>query len=298
MSSACEHEYAEPVENTETGDEVMQCCHCEEILGRAEPQETLPGHWFDHTPADAPYHVTARDVLNGKLPRDPSDVDRYVHVCGNCQHWLGAVHSGYFNNMTPPYDQPSGRYDRPPGFIQGLMESLCPECGAANFRQTSLVIAHSDAVFVKKEGVNLTRYVHNVADMSFWKSLMGGPGEPLGPSAVEMALIDIGNYAARCPCCGYAVRYGDREFDFHHWDYDNDVGCQLCRECHSHIHRGLRATEQEKQTDGWKRDAIERLYERSVYNGLEFNRAHEFIQRFNLRVDPELLEYIRGVVAE
>lgn len=298
MSERCEHEYAEPVGHELSGDEVMECCDCGEVLARASPQETLPEHWFDHTPPDSPYYNTAQAVIGGDLPREPRDVDRYVHICGNCQHWLGAVHSGYFKRMTPPFDQPNDGYDRPPGFVQSLMESLCPKCGAANFRESSLVMAHSDAVFVEKEGVNLTRYIHNTADVIFWRSVWGGPGEPLGASAVEMPLRDIGDYVARCPCCGYAVSYGGREFDFHHWDYENDTGCQLCRKCHSHIHRGLRASEQQEETGDWERDAIERLYERSVNNGLKFNRVHGFVQRFNLRVDPELLDYIRGVIGQ
>ena len=288
MSDECCHAYVATVKNKPTGDTVQQCEHCNEVLGFANPAEQLPRHWFDHTPRDAPYFTTAGDVLNGATPRDPIDTDRYIHICGNCQHWMGAVHSRYFESLTAPYEGEQG-------FVGALKESLCPNCGAANFRDTSLVMAHSDAKWVEKEGVNLTRYIHNRADMVFWRAKMWTPGYGEAED-IEMPMHDIGNYSARCPCCGYAVRYGGREFDFHHWDYENDVGCQLCRECHSHIHRGLRASEQAELSDGWKRDAVRRLYKLSISHGLHFGRGHQLIQRFNLRVTPDLLVYINGVV--
>lgn len=300
MTSPCEHDYAELIEDETTGDDVMECCNCRTVLGLARAtQASLPRHWFDHTPGDTPYITTAGDVLRGRLPRERNDVRRYIHICGNCQHWLGAVHNSYFENLTPPYDEPEGEHLRPPSFISNLMEAFCPKCGAVNYRQGSLVMAHSDATQVEKEGMNLTRYLHNRADITFWRSQMGGPESPLAASSIEMPMYDIGDYNARCPCCGYAVAYGDREFDFHHWDYDDDVGCQLCRECHSHIHRGMKAAEQDDLTGDWRRDAIARLYERATKHGLKFNTAHGFIQRFNIKpVTPERLSYIRGVVSD
>lgn len=29
-----------------------------------------------------------------------------------------------------------------------------------------------------------------------------------------------------------------RDLEFHHWDYEDDVGVELCRECHNYIHGG------------------------------------------------------------
>jgi hypothetical protein len=34
------------------------------------------------------------------------------------------------------------------------------------------------------------------------------------------------------------------ELDFHHWDYERDVGVHLCRSCHNELHEGKRAQEQ------------------------------------------------------
>jgi hypothetical protein len=284
MSSSCKHAETEVVTDEITGDFVVQCCDCKKTFGRDAPQQMLPKHWYDNIPSPYPHLVTAADVLSGQLPREPSDVQRYVHICGNCRHWLSAAHSHYFNNVTPPYDKAQDKNCRPWGFAGDLMESLCPKCGAANFRWGSVVMAYYDAKLNKKhrDGPSLTRYIHNRADIAFWSATEDS-------IMLEMGLKDIGNYAPRCPCCGYAVSYGDREFDFHHWDYENDLGCHLCRECHSHIHRGLTVSEQEEKTGNWKRDAINRLYTKSVDNGLTFTNKSGFIRRFNIKSNPELV---------
>jgi len=84
-----------------------------------------------------------------------------------------------------------------------------------------------------------------------------------------------------CPSCGEEAE--DSRFDFHHWDYDNDIGCRLCRDCHQHIHRGMRAFEQTKEVGTeWQRDAVPRLYACANSNGLEFDSAVEFCHRFNI----------------
>ena len=57
--------------------------------------------------------------------------------------------------------------------------------------------------------------------------------------------------------------------DFHHWDYELDVGVRLCRECHESIHDGLRArdqTEMAPEGETWKVDA-----------GLNLINTHEHI---------------------
>jgi len=49
-----------------------------------------------------------------------------------------------------------------------------------------------------------------------------------------------------CPVCG--VEEENATFDFHHWDYDQDHGCRMCRDCHNAIHGGRRAREQAATT--------------------------------------------------
>ena len=282
-SEHCDHEFVEPVIHDRTGDDVIRCCDCDEILGLGQMgTDQLPQHWHDHQPADAPYLFTAAEVLLGNLPRNEGE--RYVHICGNCHHWLGAVHSGYFDPLEAPYDEEA--HD----FIGALKESLCPQCGAAIFRDGGIIMSHSDAVMVQSESAEgvLTKYIKNRADAEFWCGA--------DPEIVEMPLYDVdGGFSARCPSCGYAHAYGGRDFDFHHWDYENDIGCMLCRECHSYIHRGMRAGEQGALTDGWRRDAIRLLYERATENGLKFSSVSEFKIRFHLPWGIDVEHYINGV---
>jgi hypothetical protein len=50
--------------------------------------------------------------------------------------------------------------------------------------------------------------------------------------------------------------------DFHHWDYENDYGCWLCRPCHDYIHKPIGAQPSETPGDEWIRKAVDRLLER------------------------------------
>jgi len=283
--SECDHEYSQVVTHERTDDSVLECCHCEDVLDIAHPQE-LPEHWFNHTPGDAPHHKLAVDVLRDASPPRPNDaVNRYIHLCGNCQHWMGAVHGNYFEGKNAPLDR--GEIG---SFEENLMESLCPACGAANFRHGSLVLAHSDARFVKKEGYNLTQWVCDRADLRYWK----GSSKAF---VIEQPLKHI-DYACRCPCCGYATSYGSRNFDFHHWDYDDDVGCMLCRNCHSHIHRGMTASEQGELSDSWESDAIRRLYDRATDKGLKFQKGHRFTARFNIPVNKDTRQTLSNLFTD
>jgi len=243
------------------------------------------GHWFDHMPSMTPHVKTAGEVLAGDLPREPDGTQRYIHICGGCQHWISAAHSGHFDGVEPPYDKHAGGG----GFTQSLMEALCPECGHANFRHTSLVLAHCDAAAARNEGADLTRWLSNKIDLSFWS---GGIG-PITQTATEDVLMrEIESYQARCPCCGCPVEHGSREFDFHHWDYENDSGCMLCRKCHSHIHRDLTAAEQARENGGWKSDSAARLYERALEFGLRFDTPREFMVRFNIQSESTLSDIV------
>lgn len=286
MSKHCEHEYVQPIEHETTGDLVTECCHCDSVLGVAHPPEPsaspIDPHWYDHKPGDAPHMQLAADLLNGFSPPREAEDERYIQICGNCQHWIGAVHGAYFDRLDEPLDERTG------GFVDGLRESLCPECGVALFRWSILVMSHSDATQVENENINLTDYVKSRADARFWSG-ESGPGFP--PSTfVGQQMFGFG-YEPRCPCCGYAERYGDREFDFHHWDYDEDVGVMLCRRCHSHIHRDMTASEQDDLTGDWKADAKERLYDRATTR-LEFGDAIRFAVRFNIKDTASVIDLV------
>lgn len=266
MSDDCGHDYTEPVIDHRTGDEVSVCSDCDKTLGLIPDRGVLPDRWFRTKPYNTPQIKTAAEVLNGTLPRDLGE--RYIHICGACGHWLGAVHNGYFD------DNPQARRD-PPAFIKELMESLCPECGTAIFRHGGVVAQHSDAKIISRGKLNVRPYILNKLDIMFWRG------------ADEMEVLTpfrdgSYDYSPRCPACGMATSYDGLTFDFHHWDYDEDIGCKLCRDCHSHIHRDMRAGEQAELSDGWRRDAVKRLHRLSAANGLEFHRVGEFKRRFNI----------------
>jgi len=65
------------------------------------------------------------------------------------------------------------------------------------------------------------------------------------------------NLRPRCLLC----RHDFRELDFHHWDYENDIGTSLCRSCHSYIHNEKTASQQSTHswTDTWVDPALARL---------------------------------------
>jgi len=62
-----------------------------------------------------------------------------------------------------------------------------------------------------------------------------------------------------CRLCG-AV--GD--LDFHHWRYDDDTGCLLCRDCHSYIHAPEGGRPGEGPGNDWMEIALPRLLERHL----------------------------------
>ena len=50
--------------------------------------------------------------------------------------------------------------------------------------------------------------------------------------------------------------------DYHHWDYEIDVGCRLCRDCHEYIHEPEGARPSETPGEEWVEVVIERLVSR------------------------------------
>jgi len=67
-----------------------------------------------------------------------------------------------------------------------------------------------------------------------------------------------------CPICG-----DDVKLDFHHWDYDEDIGIEICRDCHNEIHDGLHQSHQENKArahgyDGWLHRAVDNLVELDI----------------------------------
>jgi len=88
--------------------------------------------------------------------------------------------------------------------------------------------------------------------------------------------------ADECRCCGRGIFLV--EVDFHHWQYNHaEPGCYLCRDCHEHIHRGLRAGLQTRASGhSWKRDTVRRLIGLCEEKGLTFDSPKEFCDHFNI----------------
>jgi hypothetical protein len=275
----CDHEYVEPRTDEATGDNITVCCHCDETLQAWFGEDALPKHWFDHIPQlhNKPEPVKlSEDILRGDFFEGQDD--RLVHVCGACGHWLTAVHGTFFENFESEEDIT----ESDSGFVSNLRETLCPECGAACFRDGSVVIPLEAARGIRSN-YDITRYVLNRADSRVWHNGVESMGRGIAMSRKLESSLHHHGWWSRCPACGYAEQYGSREFDFHHWDYDDDVGCCLCRKCHTDIHDGMTATEQSETTGReWQYDAVARLYDLSVQNGLEFRNNQRFMWRYNI----------------
>lgn len=278
----CEHEYMEIRTHDITGDDVRVCCHCDEVMGISRP-ESCPEHWFDSTVKLTTNEVRlSQDILNGKWVKNPSG-ERVIHMCGVCGHHLTAVHGGWFSEFGNGDDID----DSDSSFLDNLREVLCPNCDSACFRQGSVVASLGAAKELPARDIK--RYISNRADARIWSNGLGSYDDVVSTlTKLETSLRDHG-WNARCPACGYAEAYGDREFDFHHWDYDNDVGCALCRKCHNRIHDDMTAREQSQKTGkAWQYDAIKRLVTISNRHGLPLNSEREFKQRYNIPPDKTL----------
>jgi len=67
----------------------------------------------------------------------------------------------------------------------------------------------------------------------------------------------VGPVTGTCPLCKF-----EKRLDYHHWDYQNDVGCRLCRECHQYIHFPTNAKPSETVGNEWVAVALGQLVER------------------------------------
>jgi len=281
--SKCDHEYVEP---RGSGCSFCECCHCKKWLGPSRPV-AIPDRWFKHSIHQLSSTVqelasdmrTGADVLDGDFPPDAEQ--RHVQVCGSCGHWLSAVHAGYFDRDGVDDQFADG------SFAGGLQESLCPKCGTALFRWTILVTSLSGARRLSNTDVQQYLIMRGYRD--YWKgeesTQIGGGYVDMTGNRLKTLISDIlsdGDLMPRCPACARPEPKCRAVFDFHHWDYDNDIGCRLCRWCHNHIHRGMKARKQGELTDGWRADAERRLLDHCQDNGLRFDSVRGFQRRFNI----------------
>jgi len=203
-------------------------------------------------------------ILNGAeaISESPGGTPFILH-CGNCGQRLHA----FANSNCLRQD------------AEALKEVLCPSCHTANFRH-SLILATkgTSSECFKRDGYACRSYIRDRMDWEFWR------GDIVSDTAVdnggafmyssetpplrsiresEPGVSDIG-WEPSCPVCGVADD-GTTRFDFHHWDYEDDIGVQLCRDCHNHAHGGQRISDLPEQ-DGWREEAKERLISRMASN--------------------------------
>lgn len=189
----------------------------------------------------------ARDLIEKDVQAQNLS-QRLVMLCGSCGHKA----SGY-NSWG------SWRNER-------MTEFYCPSCWTACFRW-SIVLA-TEGIASEIEIGELHDYIRLKNDMDFWHgdisderniddiSSFRGSGGRLVKDR-QSALDGVLDWNPICPIC--TIDYYDAEIDFHHWDYEENVGVNICRDCHMKIHRGKRIRDQVKEpgVDDWRSDSID-----------------------------------------
>lgn len=249
--------------------------------------ESLPDHWYDFRPPQSVEICLAADFLEGGNPLDNPADDELVQLCGSCGHRLKAFHS---------------KYDGEP---DSFMEVYCPNCFNVCFRHTTVIVTRRLAKNHSKEYVQ--EYILNRFNQRAWKGdiadietevpqvMVDDLPEPtyVAKQPLEQAEIE---WQLRCPVCG--VEEGEATFDFHHWDYEEDKGCRVCRECHNAIHGGERAREQAASTGReWEYDAVKRLHQRATESGLNIEDEFVFRRRFNIRGNADAYRAVDEVLS-
>jgi hypothetical protein len=99
-----------------------------------------------------------------------------------------------------------------------------------------------------------------------------------------------------CPLCESSGN-DIQDLDFHHWDYDKDIGVHICRECHNTLHDGMRAHQQTQiSPDGetWRTDVILNLINthENIHGAL--NSWNQLFERYNIPQHGEY-DWIRDI---
>jgi len=80
-----------------------------------------------------------------------------------------------------------------------------------------------------------------------------------------------------CPVCR-----DDRYLDFHHWIYGEDMGVEICRECHKYIHKPHGARPSESVGNEWWDIAIRRLLVLHFEHSSWIKNPDTIIKRYNI----------------
>jgi len=236
------------------------------------------GHksWFGLRPPRSVEICLASDFIDrGNTLHNPAD-EELIQLCGSCGHRVRAFHSEY------------------DGDADTFREYYCPVCFNSCFRDSTVIVTRGyDSRQESKDYVR--KYILRRFNQRAWKGdvadvdtdapqiMIDGMPQPTEVAKTQLAMADI-EWDVVCPACG--VQESEARFDFHHWDYDRDHGCRMCRDCHNAIHGGERAREQAATTGReWEYDAVKRLHDRVTSNGLTWAEydAEDFVRRFNIQ---------------
>jgi len=86
-----------------------------------------------------------------------------------------------------------------------------------------------------------------------------------------------------CMCCGASEI--DARIDFHHWDYQTDIGVHLCRDCHNFVHEGVRARDQSKESphgEDWRIPTVNRMVGLHENTNGAVKSWDRFLERYNI----------------
>jgi NMD protein affecting ribosome stability and mRNA decay len=202
-------------------------------------------------------NATAKDVWLGKDIVDEGEPDTpssrpLVTVCGVCGHRFKAYRNGPWEDTDE------------------LTEVLCPSCDNACFRRSVIVTTNKIAEERLSDRQSVQRYVRDRAHWDFWQSKVASSTAaddeaaflmssetPITAHLVQSSITPV-DWEPECPVCG--CNDGSNEFDFHHWDYEEDIGVQLCRDCHDYAHDGKRVSDTAESD--WESESLERLITR------------------------------------
>jgi len=101
----------------------------------------------------------------------------------------------------------------------------------------------------------------------------------------------------RCPICRSEVQSPD----FHHWDYNDDIGLCVCRGCHEGIHRHNTVKTQKKLAktlgvDDWQELAVRNTAELERPADAQKVHLRNWVHRMNIPFSNNVVEkWVRPV---
>ena len=259
------------------------------------------GNWIRACDDDLARIRTVADLFSSGWPGQKPHFDAQI-VCPHCRN---DIKRQTIENLASDEDRAdaASRVLYNDGF-----QLTCDGCGASLCSATASVYDW----YAEKEHSKNPWYPYSVATLpietngfdpsKFAAAVLAKHMHRSGFSTTEALNVPWG-YADEtehiCPACGRSAPTDG--LDFHHWDYDDDIGVGLCRECHLDIHEGVKASKQSGFAGGgegaWKKRAIPILWHKYAPRTPSSSLEHELLEfkfRFNI---PKQTGFIKSLVA-